>query len=399
VYPPRGGGQARIYHLYRNLARSVDVEIVSLCNQDESALNESIAPGLREIRVPKSAAHHLKEAEYSKGVDWIPLTDVVMPLLYKESPDYVDTLAESSRDAFAVVASHPYVIDALQDCAPRKPLWFEAHNVEYALKQSMFPDSDAAKSLLDVVRRAESRAWHACEVAFACTQADLIALTSLYGATSAITVEVPNGVAIEEVPYHTEYDRLRLKASLRLDGRPVAVFMGSWHGPNLTAIEFLLSIAEVMPNVIFLIVGSAGLAFRDRKTPPNVLITGAVDHEAKCILLGASDIALNPLLTGSGSNLKMLDYAAAGTPTLSTKFGARGFGFVKDKHYIEAELDRYTLELTAALATTTERATIAAAARQLAADQYSWKFIAERFATILSRELAYFNVAQKQGVG
>jgi glycosyltransferase involved in cell wall biosynthesis len=398
VYPPRGGGQSRIFNLYRNLARSVDVDLVTLCNRDEPAFEGMISPGLREIRVPKSEAHHQKEAEYSRSVDWVPLTDVVMPVLYQETPVYVDALASCSREAFAVVASHPYVIDALEHCAPSKPLWFEAHNVEYELKRDIFPSSDAGKSLLDLVRRAESRCWHACEVAFACTMADLQALRGLYGNTHALSIEVPNGVAIDEVPFHSEFDRLRLKATLGLDGRLVAVFMGSWHGPNLTAIEFLLSVAEKLPSVTFVVVGSAGLAFGQRELPLNVLMTGPVDDEAKCILLGAADIALNPLTVGSGSNLKMLDYAAAGVPILSTGFGARGFAFTPGVHYISAELDKYVLELTISLATCSGRAAIADAARQLVKDRYSWRLIADEFAATLADRTQYFEMARRRGV-
>jgi glycosyltransferase involved in cell wall biosynthesis len=396
VYPPRGGGQSRIFHLYRNLAQFIDVDIISLCNHGEPSLDETIAPGMREVRVAKSAAHHQKEAEYSRSVDWVPVTDVVMPVLYKETPGYVDALAAASRDAFAVVASHPYVIDALEDCAPQKPLWFEVHNVEYELKRAIFPDSDAGKSMLDLVRGAESKAWHASDLAFACTTADLESLAALYGANSALTLEVPNGVAIDEVPYHSEFDRIRLKASLGLEGKHIAVFMGSWHGPNLAAIEFLLTVAESLPSVTFVILGSAGLAFRDRKIPPNVLMTGPVDDEAKCILLGAADVALNPLMTGSGSNLKMLDYAAAGVPILSTKFGARGFDFVASAHYIAADLDSYVLELTATMAIPSHRASVAAAARKLVADRYSWKFIAEQFVASLGGQFDYFQIAHKQ---
>jgi len=398
VYPPRGGGQSRIFNLYRNLARSIDIDLVTLCNRDEPGFEGVIAPGLREIRIPKSEAHHQKEAEYSRTVNWVPLTDVVMPVLYQETPDYVDALASCSREAFAVVASHPYVIDAIEHCAPSKPLWFEAHNVEYELKRHIFPSCEFGKSLLELVRRAEGRAWRGCEVAFACTGADLQVLRGLYGDTDAFLQEVPNGVAIDEVPFHSEFDRLRLKASLGLDGNRVAVFMGSWHGPNLTAIEYLLSVAENLPSITFIVLGSAGLAFKERKLPLNVVTTGPVDEKAKCILLGAADIALNPLTLGSGSNLKMLDYAAAGVPILSTAFGARGFDFVPGVHFISAELDKYVLELTISLATESGRTAIASAARRLVEDRYSWAFIADTFAAALAERTPSFDEARKSAV-
>jgi glycosyltransferase involved in cell wall biosynthesis len=172
-----------------------------------------------------------------------------------------------------------------------------------------------------------------------------------------------------------------LKERLGLAATKVALFMGSWHGPNLTAVEFVFDLANKLPEVTFLVIGSAGLAFRDRQVPPNVLMTGTLEDDEKGILLGAADIALNPVTAGSGSNLKMLDYAAASLPILSTAFGARGFEFAAGRHYLSAELATFPLELTAALATPSSGARIASAAKELVASRYLWNVIARQFAT------------------
>ena len=42
-------------------------------------------------------------------------------------------------------------------------------------------------------------------------------------------------------------------------------------------------------------------------------------------LLHAADCALNPVCSGSGSNLKLIEALAAGLPVLSTPFGMRGY--------------------------------------------------------------------------
>jgi glycosyltransferase involved in cell wall biosynthesis len=390
ISPPRGGGQARIFHLYRYLARSMDIDIVSLCNFGEPGYEGHIAPGLREIRIPKSQSHHVKESELSRTVDWVPITDIVMPVLYKETPEYVAALSAASRDALAVVASHPYTIDAIQECAPNKPLWYEAHNVEYTLKRDILPASAAGKSLLDQVHDCEARSWRTCEVAFACTQADLDALGTLYGPTSALTFEVPNGFSVDETPKLSRGDRSILKQRLGLGGSNIALFLGSWHGPNLAAIERILDLATKLPSVKFVVVGSAGLAYRDRALPQNVLMTGPIENEEKAVLLSVADIALNPMMSGSGSNLKMLDYAAAGLPILSTPFGARGFEFDAGAHYLPAALDNFLLELTVALATVSARETIARSAKELVDSRYSWKLIAEQFSERLANSVGGF---------
>ena len=89
-----------------------------------------------------------------------------------------------------------------------------------------------------------------------------------------------------------------MKGKLGFEGSSVALFMGSWHGPNLTAVEQILEIAVKLQSVKFVIVGSAGNAFGDRSLPRNVLMTGPVGDEEKAVLLAAADIALNPVISG-----------------------------------------------------------------------------------------------------
>src|SRR5262249_9540212 len=150
----------------------------------------------------------------------------------------------------------------------------------------------------------------------------------------------------EDSLYQDNGAREKLKERLGLAGAKIALFMGSWHGPNLTAVERVFELAERLPGVLFLVVGGAGLAFKNRQVPTNGLMTRALADDEKNILLGAADIALNPVIAGSGSNLKMLDYAAASLPILSTPFGARGFDFRPGVHYMAAQLEHFPLELT-----------------------------------------------------
>ena len=56
----------------------------------------------------------------------------------------------------------------------------------------------------------------------------------------------------------------------------------------------------------------------------NIGFTGITTDEEKELYLSITDIAINPMMTGSGTNLKMLDYMANGIPVISTEVGARG---------------------------------------------------------------------------
>ena len=74
---------------------------------------------------------------------------------------------------------------------------------------------------------------------------------------------------------------------------------------------------------MFLIFGSAGdtIAF---PAPHNARILGVVDDERKKELLSMADVALNPILSDCGANVKMFDFMAMGLPVVTTDVGVRG---------------------------------------------------------------------------
>ncbi|MFN2437070.1 MAG: glycosyltransferase family 4 protein, partial [Desulfotignum sp.] len=157
VYPPRGGGQARVYHLYRHLAAWWDIDLVTFTGPDDAPFNEQIAPGLREIRIPKTAAHEAEERKLSRDLGWVPVTDAAMPRLYSLTPDYHQALKSSALKADALVACHPFLAAALQECGHGRPLWYEAQDVEIDVKTSILGTGRAARQLLEDTRAAEQR--------------------------------------------------------------------------------------------------------------------------------------------------------------------------------------------------------------------------------------------------
>ena len=137
-------------------------------------------------------------------------------------------------------------------------------------------------------------------------------------------IEVPNGVDCEEIYFTSISERIENKKMLGLDQEKLGVFMGSWHQPNLEACETIFKIALDCPDTKFLLMGSQCAYFRNRKLPKNVGLLGLVSKEVKNKVFGSVDFALNPMSSGSGTNLKMFEYMAAGIPVITTEFGARG---------------------------------------------------------------------------
>jgi glycosyltransferase involved in cell wall biosynthesis len=332
IWPPRGGGQVRVYGLYAALARlGVDVDIVALVPRGEPGGTRTLAPGLREIRVPKSARHD--QAEYRLHARaGVPASDMGLAMYHELTPAYGEALAIAGDDAVATVACHPFAQPALA-AATDVPLIYEAQDVEADLKASMLAEAEAPEELTAMVREVEGACCAHAAHTIVCAAEDGARLAELYGLAPGRVVIVPNGVDPAAWPYTAPETRDAYRRALGLEARFHALFIGSWHEPNLVAVRDILVAAEALPDMRFLVVGSAGRAFADESVTPNVDLCGLVDGGFVRSVLAFADVALNPMRLGSGTNLKMLDYALAGVPLLSTTFGARGLGLEAEAQY------------------------------------------------------------------
>ncbi len=108
--------------------------------------------------------------------------------------------------------------------------------------------------------------------------------------------------------------------------RTVVIFHGSkGHEPNRSAVEILSRrIAPVLhkkaPTIQLVIAGPGWEQFQK----DNVVSLGFVPEIA--YLLAAADLAVVPLQHACGTQMKMLDYLAAGVPIVCTEHAVRGLG-------------------------------------------------------------------------
>jgi len=136
---------------------------------------------------------------------------------------------------------------------------------------------------------------------------------------------------------------------------------------------------------------------QDRRIPPNVGLLGVVDDPTREVVLHTVDVALNPMTSGSGTNLKMLEYAAAGIPILSTPHGARGL-LLADERFIEmADPAAFETALDAMRSAGTQQVKRVEQARDCVVQHYDWMVIANELAARLRRETPWFEEAGHPG--
>jgi glycosyltransferase involved in cell wall biosynthesis len=113
--------------------------------------------------------------------------------------------------------------------------------------------------------------------------------------------------------------------------------------------------------------------------PPNVLFLGEVDDVTRNLALEMCDVALNPMAHGTGTNLKMLDFFAAGIPVITTPTGARGIDVDDNRYCGVVEMDGFVPAIAALLeANATVREALALEARALVEEQFDWERIAAK---------------------
>lgn len=380
------GGQLRVFHLYRTLARHVDVEIVSLA--DGLATSEEIAPGLVETTVPRTKAHERAADELSLALGF-PMSDLVAGSAVHLTPDYLHRLREAARGADAVLLAHPYMLPAVDAAGIDLPLVYEAHNVEATLKSDIIPYSRGGDDALARIVAVETEAATRAVAITACSSEDALVLATMGGKPRSAVTVVPNGADCGALlPPSPEVRAAAgarwLARATQIDpglasARALAVFFASWHPPNLAAAEMLLEIALELPDVAFVLGGRHGDAFAGRALPGNVVFTGAVSDRTKETLLRSAHLALNPMTYGSGTNLKVLEYLAAGVPAVSTDIGVRGLDARHGEHLVvtTAQAGDLAAGIRAVVGDPTAAATRATAGRALVEARYDWHHLGE----------------------
>ncbi len=376
IYPPVSGGQLRILSLFRRVAQALDVELVSIADAGSPLLELQVAPGVKEIRVPRSVTHQQTQELIAGSTSGIDIAGVVIPLLFRHSPEYLRHLARSMDTADLVVTSYPFCLPAIRTCRGHQPLLYDAHNVEYLLYEELFSKSGAPQTgLLDIVREVEAQTCRSSALTLACSKDDKDTLCRLYGVEPTEVLVVPNGVDLGRFRFIPLQERNRGKTKVGLGGQRIAIFIGSWHPPNLEACESIFLMAGHLPDVRFLLVGGQCVPLESRSRPSNVKLMGVVDDSTLTALLSLADVALNPMLGGSGTNHKMATYFAAGVPVVTTPQGARGYDVMDGVHALICPVEEFPARIAQIFSSPRLAEEIASGARRLVEQRYDWSMI------------------------
>lgn len=319
ILPPLSGGRKRIFYLYKNLEKSFNVTVLSLNHENKET---KLSSSFREIRVKRTREFNKLADEIARKTG-ISSDDIAAIEGYRLIPEFIEKLNQLLKTASVVILSHPYLFYSVEKVSI--PILYDAHNVEYKLKR-MLTDNEL---FLNKVKEVESATCSKAELIYPTSLEDAEEFLRLYSVNRDKIFVVENGVDTHFAKPLPSEEKVALKNRLGIADKVVAVFTGSKHKPNQEALEYILKLATEFREVLFIIIGDIGETLNNSSLP-NVIATGRLTEEEKDIVLKAADIGLNPVVSGSGTNLKLLEYLAYGLIVVSTHFGIRGIPKAKE---------------------------------------------------------------------
>jgi glycosyltransferase involved in cell wall biosynthesis len=219
------------------------------------------------------------------------------------------------------------------------------------------------------LRDSERRAFAGADACIVTCVSDAQTVRS-FGARAVALV--PNGVDVGHFrPVASTEERRQLRRQIGEEEEgPMAVFVGSAGIANQSAVPVIVrQAAEYARAGIRIVV--AGRIGAGRAPVPNVRWVGEVDDVS--VWLRAADLAICPVLEGSGTSLKSVEYLAAGLPIVSTPIGMRGLGVSSGVHAVICDVDEMPRAAAELVADPRRMQALGESARRLAVDAFSWQ--------------------------
>jgi glycosyltransferase involved in cell wall biosynthesis len=250
----------------------------------------------------------------------------------------------------------------------KKPLVLDCHDVFQALRVR---HTSAFRKILETFL--EKVAYRNADLIVTVSENEKQCLVSRGVEEDKVTV-IPNGVNTEIFSR-----RERCGSGIALEGKRTVIFVGNMeYLPNREAVhlidaEIAPRVKKAVPNVRFLVVGRADNSIKSE----NLVFAGVVNNVVD--FLATSDVAIAPLLHGSGTRLKILEYFSCGLPVVSTSVGVEGLDVENGVHcLIDDDINGFATKVIKLLRDNGLSTRLGKAARALVVDNYDWKQIAKQ---------------------
>lgn len=408
-FPPKYGGALRCFYLLKEMAKAHNVYLLTVQPEADfinaglkfpvnvTVISIENQPGYRSIfnilpeRVSNAInSRLLKKSFFTKGNLFLLK---VYPVLKKTlQQKKIDVVNYENLECFGLL--RPMVAKL----STHTKHLYDAHNVDSELwrQQSLGADDRESENYALEALALEEKLSITSDLCFCCSENDRLKLNALNNQKLNIHV-IANGVDIESRPFDTNIEKHTIKNIL---------FCGTLdYAPNIEAViwfynEVFPLIKKAIPQIKFTVIGKLNKPgpFEKLQQDPSVDFIGFVEDVVPYYL--STSILVVPLLSGSGTRLKILEAMSMGSPVVSTSVGAEGLEVSDGVHLLIAnEADKFANQVVKLLNSSVLFKDIQLAAYELVKSKYDWKVIGNRMNTYINTLLNQHVLNESRLVG
>ena len=332
IYPIVSAGASRIYQLEKLLSHDFDVIHFSQ-GVNRNLMTSYLLKGRSYKRI-KVGKHYeiIQSYNFIHNISLFLISRIKAPWFFagqllKIIP--IKQLSNMIKDADVIQVEHPWQFDAINEIAKRKgiPVVLSIHNIEEDTAKFNILDNPTKNIFVNLIKNVEEKAYK---------KAENIVFISAQEKEYFLGIDQLKRYLL--IPMCPNEDLFKIKRN-RKRSIYTTLFSGSSWPPNVEALKIIEQLAKknsCNKQLEFLIVGGVG---EGKKNTPNIRYTGKVDSVIS--YFSKADIFINPITSGSGISLKIIEALAAGLPVITTRFGARGYNLEDEKHVLFSEINSF----------------------------------------------------------
>ena len=363
-YPLHGGGALRSASLVEYLARSYTVDTIIFHTPGSPVVFPSgCINRLLTIELPR----HSKSPTARLLRNGSRLLRQTPPLVDRFS-GFGARVSEFLEDYDLGVVEHFWCAPYLEQIGPRCRLTIlDLHNIESAWhsgcgKVARWPHSLAHEVFYRAAFDLERRWLPRYSMLLATSEQDASRIREIAPRTSVAVY--PNSIPLQDCAPQEERDLIVFSGTLEYE-------------PNRTAVRYFAqqiwpALRVNWPSLQWKLVGRNPEAVeRYVRGDPRIACTGPVDHAIPH--LSAAKVAVVPLLSGSGTRLKIIEAWAASTAVVSTSVGAEGLPARHGDNILLADSpESFAAAVTLLLESPKQRQRIGRAGREQYEREFTW---------------------------
>jgi glycosyltransferase involved in cell wall biosynthesis len=394
VFPFNNGGKLATRDFYKALSEWFDITVVCLSGFRRNALVPSLDLTQHLKIISLTCPGDLEkmdmelQREYQVKMSCEPTYVMSIVRDGHHCSEIVKQLCEISKNSSIIIAEHAYTYHLVRAAAENRAdmaVWYRAQNVEYDYKCATWGVYQVPNTIYDEVFELEKECCCNSDLILTITESDAKRFHELYDVADEKMLNISAGYDAEAIRFVLPSERRAKAGSSKISG----LYISSSAQVAVDAANQIAEVARDFPDIVFNIAGSVGTKMNLDLLPSNVNVLGFISDAEKSSLLETCDFALNPIVGGSGLNIKMLEYFASGIPVICTEFGARGITVKDSINCIITEKDALSESIHRfSVLSAKECDNIASNAYNLYLNSYTWRNCAMKVISYVEQNLS-----------